>query len=152
MRTPRWVLFRTVGIVAGFLIGCGTSGTPTQPASATQVFSAPPSAIEYARTGGFAGFNDKLTIDAKGHVVLTRRSGKSEFDLDDAALQKIYAAFQTANWATIPENSMGLGVPPDGFSYTVSYQGHTVKTADAAVPRAMQVLLDALNQIINSAK
>lgn len=139
-------------LVAAALLGCTATATPTPLAPTSTSASTAPSAVEYTRVGGFAGFNDSLKIDAKGHAVVSRRSGKSEFDLDDSTLKKVYAAFQAAGFMTIPDNSMPIGVPADAFSYSLTYQGRTVKTADSAVPKALNPLLETLNQFVNSAK
>ena len=143
----RTTLCLTLGFAALALIACAANPVPT----ATPAPIAP-SPIEYTRVGGIAGFNDRLTIDAKGHAVVSRRTGKSEFDLDEATLKKIYAAFQTAGFASIAEDSMPKGVVADAFNYTLTYQGRTVKTADSAVPKAMQPLLEILNPLVNSAR
>lgn len=141
MKMTQGILGLTLGFVTAVLIACANTTPNTAP-----------SAIEYARVGGFAGFNDSLTIDAKGHAVVSRRSGKSEFDLDAAALKKLADAFQTTGFASIPTDSMPRGNVADAFNYTVTYQGHTVKTADSAVPKAMQPLLEMLNQFVNAAR
>jgi hypothetical protein len=144
------ILFLFMGFIAPFLIACATNPSPT--ASLAPTSPIVPSAIEYTRIGGIGGFNDHLTIDAKGHAVVSRRLGKLESDLDDAALKKLYAAFQTAGFASLPEDSMPRGVPADAFNYTLTYQGHTVKTADSAVPKVMEPLLEMLNQYVNAAR
>jgi len=137
-KMSRGVLFLTFGFVAAVLIAC---------ANATSAPSAS-SAIDYTRIGGVGGFNDALTIDAKKHAVVSRRLGKSEFDLEAAALKNITDAFQTANFASIPADSMPRGVPADAFTYTLTYQGHTVKTTDGGVPKSLEPLITMLNQIV----
>lgn len=146
------ILILPLGFVTSALLGCAASATPTKLPPTPTAGAPVPSPIEYTRVGGFAGFNDSLKIDAKGHAVVTRRLGKAELDLDDATLKKIYTAFQTAGFASIPENSMPIGVPADGFSYTLTYQGRTVKTADTAVPKALEPLFELLNQYVNLAR
>ena len=136
----RTIFFITLGLAVAVLIACASA--PPAPIA--------PSAIEYTRTGGFIGLNDRLTIDAKGHTVLSRRNVKSEFDVSDADLKQLYAAFQTAGFASIPENSMPIGVVADALNYTISYQGHTVKTADSAVPKSLESLLTMLNRIVET--
>ena len=137
----RGILFLTLGFVAAVLIACATA-TPSAPSA--------PSAIEYTRTGGIAGFNDRLTIDVKGHAVLSRRNQKVEFNVSDANLEQLYAAFQTARFGSIPENSMPKPVVPDGLIYALTYQGHTVKTSDGQVPPMLEPVLAALNRIVDS--
>ncbi len=141
------MLPRVIGF-ALFLIAlaaCAPSATPVPPTVSVQ-----PTPIDYQRTGGFIGARDHLTIDMNGHAVLTRRTGNFEFDLSHDELGAIQAALQTAGWVSLPENSMPLGVPADGFSYTITYQGHTVKTADTAVPKQLEPAITSLNRMIDS--
>jgi hypothetical protein len=127
------------------LAACAPSATPVSPTVPMQ-----PTPIDYQRIGGFAGLNDHLTVDLDGHVRLTRRTGNFEFDLSRDELGAIQAALQTAGWSLLPENSMPLGVPADGFSYTITYQGHTVKTADTAIPKQLEPAITSLNRLIDS--
>lgn len=107
-----------------------------------------PVLVEYERTGGFAGMIDHLIIDANGHATLTRRSGAREFDLSRDQLSQVEAVFQSSGFAGIDENSMPRTVPPDAFTYVITYQGHRVKTADSAVPSQLQPVLEALNRLL----
>jgi hypothetical protein len=45
---------------------------------------------------------------------------------------------------------MPRGVPADAFTYTITYQGRTVKTADSAVPAALEPLFETFNHMLNS--
>lgn len=131
--------------------GIPTPATPapaagTPPVSAT---SAQPSVlVDYERNGGFAGMSDHLVINTDGHATLTGRTGAREFDLSGDQLNQIEAVFESAGFANIDENSMPGAVPPDAFSYVITYQGHRVKTADSAVPAVLQPVLEALNRLL----
>ena len=136
-----------VALVAFTLTACGPKATSVP---YTPTVNAQTSPIDYIRSGGFIGANDHLSIDLSGHAILTRRTGNSEFDLTRDGLTAILAAFQSADFVALPASAMPAGIPADGFSYTVTYQGHTVKTADTAVPRSLKPVLTRLNQIIDS--
>ncbi len=107
-----------------------------------------PVLVDYERSGGFAGMLDHLVIDANGHATLTRRSGAREFDLSRDQLNQIETVFQVSGFASISENSMPGTVPPDAFTYAITYRGHRVKTADSAVPNQLQPVLEALNRLL----
>lgn len=147
------------------LAACAGIPTPTAPSPATStpppmpspaatmapvsIPSGPaPVLVDYERSGGFAGMIDHLVIDANGHATLARRSGAREFDLSRDQLNQLQAVFQSAGFATIDENSMPKTVPPDAFTYAITYQGHRVKTADSAVPSQLQPVLEALNRLL----
>jgi hypothetical protein len=136
-----------IALVAIAFVACTPNPTPVPPMPTA---NAQPSSIDYYRSGGFIGANDHLSIDLNGHATLTRRTGNSEFDLTHDQLTGIHAAFQSAGFVALPENAMPAGMPADGFSYTITYQGHTVKTADTAVPQSLDTVLVLLNQIVDS--
>lgn len=119
--------------------------TPT-PAASSAIF------VEYSRTGGIAGFNDKLKIDSSGHVTLAQRTANFQFNLTTDELNQLQVSFRDANFVSIPENSLPKQLVPDEFSYTVTYANHTVKTSDTAMPAKLQPVIKALNGIIAKAK
>lgn len=126
-----WVLIAFLALV---LSACAT----VQPAS-----------IEYTRTGGIAGFNDHLKIDANGHSTLTRRSGTFNFDLTPADLGSLQALLRDADLATMPENP-SKPPAPDEFAYTLTYQGRTIKTSDTAMPAKLLPVVAWLNNLIEA--
>jgi hypothetical protein len=132
------------------LSACASTSTPTAPAPLpTAPTSAPASSIEFHRSGGFAGFNDVLLIDAKGHVTIERRNGKSEFDLTPEQWAQLQNAFRDAGFASIPENSMSKPLAPDEMSYSLTFQDHTVKTSDTALPEKLRPLITQLTQLLS---
>ncbi len=84
-------LFALIAILAITLIGCATDTSQGAP-------------LEYRRSGGIVGFDDYLAIDAKGHAILTRRTGKFVLDLTSDELARLQALLRDAGFATIPEN------------------------------------------------
>ena len=116
--------------------------TPTPQATSTYL-------IEYSRAGGIAGFNDELKIDAKGHVTLVRRTNKFEFDLTADELNRLQAVFRDVGFASMPE-VLPKPLVPDEFSYTISYQGRTIKTSDTTMPANLRSVITLLNNIIDA--
>jgi hypothetical protein len=111
------------------------------------------SPIEFRRTGGIVGLDDQLLIDDKGHAKLTRRSGKSEFDLAKDDWARLAARLRDANFNSIPEDSRRKPyLVPDEISYVIIFQGHTVKTSDTAIPEKLQAAIQLLNGIVDARK
>ena len=109
------------------------------------------SPIEFRRTGGIVGLDDELLIDDSGHAKLTRRTGKSEFDLAKDDLARFPAILLAANFASIPEDSRRKPyLVPDEISYVIVYQGHTVKTSDTAIPEKLQPAIRLLSGIVDA--
>ncbi len=111
---------------------------------------AAPTPIDYQRSGGFIGVQDHLTIDLNGHATLTRRTGNSEFDLTRDELTAIQTAFQSAGFASLPENSMPRAGTADAYLYVITYQGHQVQTGDSAIPKQLEPVIASLNRLIDS--
>lgn len=135
-------------------VDASRAGTPTPIGFRPTMTPLVPSAtlIEYRRTGGIAGFDDRLKIDANGHATLAQRTTNSQFNLTADELTQLQSLLRDANFASIPENSMPKMLVPDELSYVVGYQGHTVKTSDTAMPKQLEPAVRMLDQIIVKAK
>ncbi len=122
-------------LVMGVMAGCG-------------VGSAPAVLIEYRRSGGFAGFNDHLVIDTSGHARLTRQTEETEFTLDIDQLNLLESLFDAADFASLDGEYLPDNPGADLFEYEVGYRGQVVRTADGAVPPALEPVIEALNNIV----
>ncbi len=109
-----------------------------------------PAAVEFHRTGGIAGFDDRLIVDANGQATLTRRTGKTTFALDGDTFKRLQTALNDSGFTALPENSMPSRPVPDGFLYEITYKGRLVRTGDPAVPGSLQPAVAILNSIISS--
>lgn len=93
-----------------------------------------------AHVGGFAGFNDKLTVGADGQVVLT---GKGPGLLKLAAEELTRLAAELANFKSF--RSVAADPPVrDGMTLVVSYQGQQITVASPGKGRARQGVGDVL--------
>ncbi len=104
--------------------------------------------LEYHRTGGFAGFDDRLTIDMEGNAVLQRRNTQTQFTLDKQTLDSLEALLDRASFNQLNKSYAPTQHGADLFEYTLTYRGYTVQMVDTAVPEAMQPVLQSLNQIV----
>jgi hypothetical protein len=136
MLMKEWMLLTLVmAMVTGWLIGCGK-------ASSSERW------IEYRRSGGFAGLEDHLVIKKSGEAILTRKSERYEFTLDNATVTHLLIPFEDAEFSQLGKESLPSRQGSDLFEYVVTYEGHTVRTMDGAVPPSLQPILEALNQIV----
>ena len=134
----RYQIFTIVmAILAGWLAGC-TGATSSG------------MLIEYCRSGGFAGLDDRLVINVNGQATLTRKAEHYEFVLDGDTMNQLLTLLDNAEFSKL----RGEYLPPrkgsDLFEYVVTYKGHTVRTMDTAVPQSLQPILESLNQIVES--
>jgi hypothetical protein len=129
----------TIGllILTGWLVGCARG-------SSSETF------IAYRRSGGFAGLDDHLVIKKNGEAILTRRSERYEFTLDDDTTDRLRTLFQEAEFSQLRRQYLPSQQGADLFEYVVTYRGHTVRTMDGAVPSSLQPVLEALDRIVQA--
>ena len=111
---------------------------------------APAFSLEYRRSGGIAGFDDQLVIDPQGNATLTRRGQTTQFVLEPETIAQLEIFLDQADFARLNAEYLPAQPGADLFEYTITYQDHTVRTADTAVPGALQPVLDALNRIVDA--
>jgi hypothetical protein len=148
------------------LVGCAdvpVTQFPTQPAPATQAPKQPATVtpvkgvtevpqkgttIAYRRSGGFAGVNDYLVIEANGSARLTRKNGEASFVVTQDELGQLTALLEQSGFSTLNSNNTPGGIGADRFEYEITYQGHTVRTMDGAVPPTLVPVLGRLNDLL----
>ncbi len=135
MRTIIWGALMV--LLSGLLFSCAPSGRDVL--------------IDYHRTGGIAGFDDRLLIRADGSATLRRRDGTCTFILPEATLADLRERLRAANFSALPSDAMPARPVYDGFTYTITYEGHTVRTADGGVPAGLLPVVQALNRLIDEA-
>jgi len=106
--------------------------------------------ITYRRSGGIAGVNDELVIYSNHQAILVRRTGRAEFTLDADQVARLVQQFEEANFVSLDREYLPQNTCCDLYEYVVTYEGHTVRTMDTAIPEPLEPLLRTLNEIIQS--
>jgi hypothetical protein len=131
------ILIIVIVVLTGWLAGCtGTTSSSTL--------------VEYRRSGGFAGLDDRLVIEVNDQATLTRKTEHYEFVLDRDTINELQTLLDNAEFSKLGKEYLPSHQGSDLFEYVVSYKGHTVRTMDTAVPEALWPVLELLNQIIES--
>lgn len=134
-----------VAAVAGLVLaGCGNEsdgagGTPSTPAG-TPTPTATPSTpgdtglpLIVTRTGGFAGFDDKVVIGTDGVATVSSRGKKTvRCKLDQSLLATITAAAQRVDWAALPAVKPTVR-HPDDMIVAVTANGKTARLEEPMV-------------------
>ena len=110
--------------------------------------------ITYQRSGGIAGLDDRLTIDADGHASFTRQAGlrqvgPRQFIVASAVMNRLTTLLNAANFSSHSPEYLPDRSGADLVSYRIAYKGHTVQTMDTAIPRPLEPIINSLNQIIS---
>lgn len=132
--------------VAGLVLtGCGSEsdggsgGTPSSPPTPTMPTITQSSAartglpLVVTRTGGFAGFDDKVVIDTGGVATVSSR-GKTTVHckLDQSLLTTITAAAQQVDWDSLPVVKPSIR-HPDDMIVAVTANGKTARLEEPRV-------------------
>jgi len=133
-------------LVAVALSGCLGVKTP----SVSPVIP-PAIVVDYQRTGGIAGLNDRLVIFDNGVAVISRKTVSTEIALNQSDLERINGIFNEAQFSMLQGNYSARHGAADYFRYTISYHSKTVIAEDSAIPPSLQPVIAEMNRIINLA-
>jgi hypothetical protein len=105
--------------------------------------------VDYRRSGGFAGFEDRLTVSRSGVGVHTPRGGVPRvLRVSPAALADLEHALEAADFQSLEPSYLPTTPVADGFTYTITYLGGTIVASDGAVPAALEPVLTGLNRLL----
>ena len=143
----KWIVaFMVVLLAVVALSGC--LGIKTPPVSRP----APPAVVvDYQRTGGIAGSEDRLVIFDNGVAVISQKTASTEITLNQSDLEQITGIFTEAQFSLLQGNYTARRGAADYFRYTISYHGKTVIAEDSAIPPSLQPVIAELNRILTMA-
>lgn len=141
----KWIATLLIILVVVIAIsGCLGNKTPA-------VSRATPPAIfvDYQRTGGFAGVDERIVIFDNGLAVISKRTASTEIMLNQSDLDRITEIFRDAQFSMFQGNYTARRGSADYFRYTISYHSKTVIAEDSAVPPTLQPVINEMNRIIS---
>jgi hypothetical protein len=142
-RRSKWILTAFIGwTVAGLVSGC-SAGLPS---------GSDEPLIEYHRQGGFAGLDDRLIIQGPESATLVQGSSERHLELEPGVVDELVAQLESIGFSSLQPEYLPQGAGADLIEYEVTYQGHTVRTMDTAVPDSLQPILNQLDAIIHSSQ
>lgn len=127
--------------------GCLGSRTPA-------VNKTPPPAmiVDYHRSGGIAGLDDRLVIFDNGVAVISGKSASTEISLTATDMALIAVLFNQSDFSQLQPSYSAPSGSADVITYTLSYHGKTVTAAETSVPPSLKVVIDQLNRILSRAE
>jgi hypothetical protein len=126
----------------------GCLGVKTPPVSRPP---APAVLLDYHRTGGIAGFDDRLVVFDNGAAIVATKKTSREIILNTTQIEEITESFAVAQFSMLQANYPAPRGGADLIQYSISYQGKTVTTEDSAIPPSLQPLIDEMNRIVKGA-
>jgi len=106
--------------------GCAfISGSPSSSAASCLTSTVSVELVSFQVSGGFAGVDDRLTIDRQGVVLLTHRAGKqSRANLSQQELNQLKETLANAEFQSLKPKYVNANAY-DAFSYTVRYSAES---------------------------
>lgn len=123
----------------------GCLGSRTTPEPNPQV---PAVLVDYHRTGGIAGFNDRLVIFDNGIALLSSKTTNTEIDLNQTDINGIITLFEQAQFFRLEGNYSARPGSVDLIQYSIRYENKTVNTEDTAIPPSLKPIIAELNRIM----
>ena len=140
-----WVICVLFLITAVMVSGCLGSRTP--PVSRPQV---PAVLVDYYRTGGIAGIQERLVIFDNGVAIVSSKTENHEIGLNQTDIDRITQLFDQGRFSTLEGNYSGRHGSADLIKYTIIYHNKTVSVEDTVIPPSIQPIIDELNRIIRT--
>ncbi len=145
MRISSWKLLCSICLVMAVLLS-GCLGERASP----QIRDEPPAIfVDYQRSGGIGGVNDRVVIFDNGVTLVSTRKMTTEIALNETVLQEINSLFTTSDFLTLEGNYTSGRGGADLMQYRIIYYGKTVRTEDTAIPARMQPVIDEMNRIVS---
>jgi hypothetical protein len=139
--------------------GCGDetgSGTSSPSATATPTATPTPTStptsaeafpLTVSRSGGFAGFDDKLVIEAGGATTVTSRKTTTRCTVDPKLLATIASGAAQVDWSALPAVPPKIEHPDDMVMAVKAARGGVAELGD---PR-LKALSTPLSQLLTDA-
>jgi hypothetical protein len=136
------VVIITVIIVSGCISTKVTEVAQQQPPA---VF------VDYHRTGGTFGTDDRLVIFDNGIAAISSRSSSTELGLNLSEMDRISALLGKAQFEQLQSNYPAPHADSRLMNYSITYHRKIVTVQDTAIPPGLQPVIDELNLIITNA-
>ena len=106
--------------------------------------------VDYHRSGGIDGVDDRLVIFDNGVAVVSGRSTRNELSLNATDIALISALFNQSDFSQLQANYSAPHGSADVVTYTISYHGKTVTAAETAMPPSLKTVVEELDRILQS--
>ena len=127
-------------ILALCVIGC--TGTASQVSSPL---------IDYHRSGGIRGIDDRLVIRDDGTATLSRNGKSSEITVTSDVMDRLRRALGQSQFGGLRSEYEAPRVGADMYDYAITHNGHTVRAKDASLPEALHPVIAILDRILSNA-
>ncbi len=106
--------------------------------------------VDYKRTGGFAGFDDHLTVYENGAAVVTTKNGGYRSTLSSKELNNLIALFESSGFKSVNQIDLPMIKVSgnDFFFYSIEFRGHKIEAIEYAFPDTLDPVIQGLNNLV----
>jgi hypothetical protein len=106
--------------------------------------------VDYKRTGGFAGFDDHLTVYENGAAVVTTKNGGNRYTLTSKELNDLTALFESSGFNSVSQQDLPMVKVSgnDFFYYSIDFRGHQLEANEYAFPESLEPVIEGLNNLV----
>jgi hypothetical protein len=105
--------------------------------------------VAFHRTGGIAGFDDRLSVARSGLATHTPRGSVARvFRVPAADLSELRDALAAADFPALDDEYLPEVPVADAFTYTLTHVGRTVVTSDGAIPPELEAPIALLTGLL----
>jgi len=136
------VLWALVPLVAYSITGWGCAKMSSQS-----------TLIEYHRSGGITGREDRLVVLTDGTARLSRQGTvAADYQVGADTLTELRAMLQRIDFRGMRDEYLPTRRGADLYEYVVIYEDRRIRTMDTAVPPELQPLIQLLSGLANRAR
>lgn len=144
MHIRTWTtLFTGCLVLCVLFSGCLGERAIPQPAEEPPVIL-----VDYQRTGGFAGFDDRVVIFDNGVVLVSTKTTISEITLNQEDLERIRELFSAARFGELEARYTSARESADLLQYSITYEGKTVQTEDSVIPDQVRPVIEEMDRMV----
>jgi len=142
----RRIIILTAFILAAGLM-CGCLGIKASPVSRDE---APAILVDYQKSGGIAGLDNRLVIFTNGAGLISGKNVNREISFDQSELSRIDEIFSSSGFSQLEPSYTSRRGGTDLIKYSIRYKNITVTTEDTAIPSPLQPVIEEMNHVMDS--
>jgi hypothetical protein len=144
MHSRTWAVLFTAGLVFCVLFsGCLGERVSPHPAEEPPVIL-----VDYQRTGGVAGFDDRVVIFDNGVALVSTKTSITEITLGQEDLGRIRELFAAARFGELEARYTSARESADLLQYSITFEGKTVQTEDTVIPDLVRPVIEEMDRMV----
>ena len=106
--------------------------------------------VDYKRTGGFAGFDDHLTVYEDGAAIVTTKNDGNRYTLSSEEINDLIGLFESSGFNSVNQADLAMFKVSgnDFFFYSIEFRGHKIEAIEYAFPESVGPVIERLDNLV----